>query len=216
MIFCLPQLCTSRSPISEYIEAAQHVVRRRNGDEITTKLIVIISTWHFTRDNEGIESPTIYPSDCTVQFKYSSTEFQSQNGEESLDGSGFSFDKNGLIFYYPVFVSLMKSAKFQSYIAKCVEHRANDLKTLQSRKRGLELGVEDEEEIEEIRTFIDSQPLEIDEEEEALRKKKPGRVTGAVKKFKVPSSPTRRPTDAEIDARLSRAVSAVGTPGPTK
>ena len=202
------QLAGSRSPISEYIEAAQHVLRRRNGEEVVTKLIVIISTWHFTRDNENIESPTIYPSDCTVQFKYSSSEFQAQTGEETLDGSGFNFDKNGLIFPYPVFVNLMKSHKFQHYIKNCVEHRAKDIKALEERKRGLTLEIAPEPQI----------PIEIiddndndDEEVLPLKRKSKGKIEGPVKRIKFPSSPSasRRPTEEEITARLGRAVNDI-------
>jgi len=124
-----------RSSISEYIVGAEHSVKRKNGEEVKTQLIVIISTYHFTRDNETTESPTVHPSDCTVQFKYSSTEFKASTGEETADSSGFFFDKHGLVLPYPAFVNLMKNSKFHLYIKRCVEFKARDEKALNERRR---------------------------------------------------------------------------------
>jgi hypothetical protein len=204
------QLAEERCPISEYIEAAQHTIKRRNGEEIRTKLIVIISTYHFTRINETTECPTIYPTDCTIQFKYSSTEFIPLSEEETLDNSGYNFDKNGLIFPYAVFLNLLKSKKFHNYIQQCVEQKLRD--EADARKRKLHIS----EQAEENLPFKEPPPtfnVEEDEEEIVPLKKKRSKgsvVEGAVKKFKVPHSPAAVSNEAEIEKRLSEAVKAIG------
>ena len=201
-----------RSPISEYIEAAQHTIKRRNGDEIRTKLIVIISTYHFTRVNETTECPTIYPTDCTIQFKYSSTEFVPLCEEEAPDNSGYSFDKNGLVFPYAVFLNLLRSKKFHAYIKNCVEQKVKDDSDARRKKLFLNNDHDEDLPFEEPRTFN----VEEDEEEEEIvplkKKRSRGVVEGAVKKFKVPHPPAAAATsnEAEIEKRLSEAVKAIG------
>ena len=201
---------------------AEHSVKRKNGEEVKTQLIVIISTYHFTRDNETTDSPTIHPSDCTVQFKYSSTEFRASTGEESTDNSGFFFDKHGLSLPYPAFVNLMKNSKFHLYIKRCAEFKARDEKALNERRRNaiLEISPNDNEQEED-----QQQQDETDPENELLGSKGNKRkafkqpaaelvVEGAIKKpkFAIPNSPasptpgTSRPTTAQIAARLTEAV----------
>lgn len=204
---------------------AEHSVKRKNGEEVKTQLIVIISTYHFTRDNETTDSPTIHPSDCTVQFKYSSTEFRASTGEESTDNSGFFFDKHGLTLPYPAFVNLMKNSKFHLYIKRCAEFKARDEKSLSERRRNAILEIAPNEEEDEQQQQQQQQD-ETDPENELLGSKGNKRkafkqpptelvVEGTIKKpkFAIPNSPasptspsTSRPTTAQIAARLTEAV----------
>lgn len=187
-------------------------------------MVVIISTYHFTRDNENTECPTVFPSDCTVQFKYSSTEFKSANAEEENDkNAGFNFDKNGLVFPYPMFVALMRSAKFHAYLSKCVERKARDDQLSRERRSQRvfsgsassstsEIVVDEEEEMDQGQSEAN---LPLKRKQQKPSKQASPIIEGSVKRFKVPAPPppsppsTKRPTEHEISARISEAVKVV-------
>lgn len=70
----------------------------------------MISNYHFNRNQQdNLRFVACNPSDCTVGLKFSCTEFAT---EKSL-GNLYHFDKNGAIFPYSTFVSLIKDCKFQ-------------------------------------------------------------------------------------------------------
>jgi len=207
----------------------QQIVRRRGGEEAKTKLIVIISTWHFTRDNEKTESPTIHPTDVTVQFKYSSSEFQASTdaADSFADPTGYSFDKNGLIFTYPAFVNLLRSKKFSEYLKKCNSRRASDETVAKNRRRGVDFDVDSGSDDLEIvgadggrgglpEVDDDNNDKKADDlplKKKSKHSKSPAVVEGPVgKKFKYPNpppppgSPQKRPSEEEIAARLTDAV----------
>lgn len=211
---------------------AEHTTRRKNGEDVKTSMVVILSTWHFTRDNSCTENPTIYPSDCTVQFKYSSTEFQTSTGEDTSDGSGFFFDKHGAIFPFPAFINLMNSQKFHQYIKRCVELKVRDDKIISERKLQAKLGTSSEETFEDFEDPAEPEVIITEEEDYESReankksfsensplkrgkssKSSDGVVEGPVKKVKIhmpppPPPPTSgsRPNQAQIVARISEAV----------
>lgn len=76
---------------------------------VNTKLVLIVSNWHFNRDHQqNREFKPCTVNDCTVQLKFSSTEFAT---EKSL-GEPYHFDKHGVVFPYATFVALLRHVTF--------------------------------------------------------------------------------------------------------
>lgn len=197
--------------------AASHSFNRRGGSggsNVVTELVVIVSTYHFTRDSTGAENPTIHPINCTVQFKYSSTEFVAQsesNPEDPIERGIFHFDKHGISFPYDAFSALMRSPKLQEHIKQAGLLRKEDTKRIKDQQLTTVLNPDDpvygvvtddddlEEEEEDRRERrgskrgIRSSPEEEEEAEEFQGGGKRGRAVrkfyisdGAIKKFPPP------------------------------
>lgn len=98
------------------MESSNGVGGKKSPRKITTKVVVVISNYHFNRDEQVAEFKPCTLADCTVGLKYSSNEFSAVGSDK--DG-GFQFDRFGVLAPYEAFVSLFTNAEFGVYLEKC-------------------------------------------------------------------------------------------------
>ena len=115
--FPLFQLADERSAFSEYITLAEHqFTSAKTKLPGKSELILVLSNWRFTRDlSQAYASKSVSvkckPSNCTVSFKISSSDFG--RGGKQHSAESFDFDRNGAILPYPVFSILLQQADNQ-------------------------------------------------------------------------------------------------------
>lgn len=116
------QAAADRTHHASYITLSSHLRPEDQGQpyrrSAETKLVVVLSNYHFNRAGQqeqqqrgGFERCT--PQDCSVGLKFSSTDFASKEGSE--DDERY-FDKHGLLIPYPAFVSLLGSRDFNEFL----------------------------------------------------------------------------------------------------
>lgn len=120
-------LFQNRSHFSDYTVLAEIEFKDKKGVNHESHFVLIVSNWHFVRDNQERKNcPPCKSDDCNISIKLSSTSFKAgptdlaQGGglePESKTDDGFFFDRSGVIIPYSAFVSLMEDARFtQEYL----------------------------------------------------------------------------------------------------
>jgi len=90
---------------------------KKAGRKISTKVVLVLSNYHFNRDKQSPKFKPCTPADCTVGLKYSSSEFVIAGTPER--DAGFHFDRFGVLIPFDAFVSLLTNQSFKNYIEKC-------------------------------------------------------------------------------------------------
>lgn len=87
-----------------------------------SKVVIVLSNYHFNRDQQSAKFRPCTLADCTVGVKYSSSEFapriEDKNPESKEREIGFNFDKFGLLAPYVAFASLLTDKDFAAFVAK--------------------------------------------------------------------------------------------------
>lgn len=90
---------------------------KKAGRKISSKVVLVLSNYHFNRDKQSPKFKPCTPADCTVGLKYSSSEFVIVGTPER--DAGFHFDRFGVLIPFDAFVSLLTNQSFKNYIEKC-------------------------------------------------------------------------------------------------
>lgn len=165
-----------------YITLSDHTVQVEKVDKnrktikstLKAQVVVSISNWRFNRDL--VESKTIRPcnpSDVTVAIKLSSTEFINEKNKNDL----YHFDKNGALFSYTAFLSLMKDFSFTSNFMKLVKAKFEETEGPLTLSEVDDIDTEIRDIVSEIAALPEEiENLEEDDEEEISlsRKKRAG------------------------------------------
>ena len=113
----------NRSHFSDYSVLSQINFNDRKGASQTSHFVLIISNWHFVRDNiDRMVCLPCKPENCNISIKLSSTTFRGGPTELAQGGGTldpeirpdeeFFFDKNGIIIPYSAFISLLNDRHF--------------------------------------------------------------------------------------------------------
>jgi len=91
------------------VQVEQKVASKKVKRVIGTKLVCVISNWHFNKELHDSNSlRACKPSDVNVALKFSSSEFINDKNRDLP----YHFDKSGVVLPFAAFVSLLKDKMF--------------------------------------------------------------------------------------------------------
>jgi hypothetical protein len=107
------------------ITLAEYAMDERNARSPAhlAKMVLCITSYHFTQTTQEHPDPVMVKSDLIVQLKMMSTAFVTAKSHNVNAGSDIkmTFDRNGIMLPYDFFMEMLSSTQFQEFMQRTNE-----------------------------------------------------------------------------------------------